>query len=276
MSRTLRTLVVPVFSLSVTFASAALADDETDRPLCDERQTWLLERFGDQGIDADADGTLTRVEVRAFFADQRGDGFRGKQGKHGMKGCGHRGMRGRDPGPKGRVGGLLHRLETLNAETPPAEFDLARFPEADLDGNSELSESEWTTFAEQARERILARLARHVPGADADEDGAISAEELAALRAEFRERFLSRHADADTDGDGVLSDAEFEAFKAQRAAERRARILEHHPEADLDGDGTLSEEEARKFRGDRPGHGGARGGFHHRGGKPHCNGAKER
>ena len=40
-------------------------------PIPDEIQTMLLERFGDDGIDADADGTLTCEEINAFFEAAR-------------------------------------------------------------------------------------------------------------------------------------------------------------------------------------------------------------
>ncbi len=291
MSRTLQNLVVPALALVVTCASGALAADETDRPIVCDRQTRLLERFGDQGIDADGDGTLTRDEVHAFFADRHPDCTSGKPGKkgcghHGMKGCGHYGMRGYEyygmkgdgGGPQDRMCRPLQRLEMLNAETPPAEFDLARFPEADLDGDGQLSDSEWTTFAEQARGRVLARLLAHMPEADADGDGTLNEVELAALKDGLRERVLSKHPDADTDGDGVLSEAEFEAFKASRRQAHRARLLERHPEADLDGDGTLTDEEVHKFKDSQSGPPGAWGGGKHcgDGGKLRCNRARQR
>ncbi len=160
----------------------------------------------------------------------------------------------------GRLGGIFEHLEKLSAETPPPHFDLARFPEADLDGDGTLSDGEWQTFAEQGRERLLARLTARAPEADADQDGVISEAELAALKAKCAarrsQRILAEHPQADTDGDGVLSDAEVEAFMADRAEQRRARIIERHPEADLDGDGSLSEEEAWTFRHGNRGRGG--------------------
>jgi hypothetical protein len=41
-------------------------------PIPDEKQARLLDRFGDQGIDANGDGALTCEEVRAFRASKRG------------------------------------------------------------------------------------------------------------------------------------------------------------------------------------------------------------
>jgi Ca2+-binding EF-hand superfamily protein len=274
MSRSRDSLVVLTFALSAGFVSVALADGEDTRPIPETTQAKMLERFGDEGIDADGDGVLTRDEVKAFFADKRGERKAGKHGKHGKQGkMGRekRGMRDRGDRRGAPVRELLDRLEALNAENPPAHFNLDRFPEADRDGDGELSAAEWTTFAEQARERLLARLVAHAPEADTDEDGTINQEELAAFKAQcdarMRERILRRSPDADTDRDGVLSDSEFEAFQAQR----RAKLLERHPEADLDGDGELSKEEARAFRGskgdDRPGPWPMRG-RGHRGDRP--------
>jgi Ca2+-binding EF-hand superfamily protein len=306
MNRSIRSLVMPVLAFVMMFASPAFASDDGDRPVPEAKQTRLLERFGEEGIDANGDGTLTCDEVHAFFAEKypdgvgRGHGKRGmkghdgfhKDGRHGKRGCrghdgfgrggrhgergpGHHGMRGRHGGPKGRMDGLLRRLEMLESEAPPADFDLTRFPEADLDGDGELSDGEWTTFAQQSRERLLARLLKRVPEIDTDQDGTINDAELAVFKAEHevkvREHCLARNPEADTDGDGVLSDEEFEAVRATREAERRARLLEHHPEADVDGDGTVSEEEARAFRADHPG----RQGWWGKGGKP-CLPGKER
>ena len=300
MKRSIRSFVIPALAFSVVSTSTALAADDGDKPVPEAKQTRLLERFGDEGIDANGDGTLTCDEVHAFFADKdpdgigRGHGKRGmkgrdgfrKDGMHGKRGCrghggfgkgdgygergpGHHGMKGRHGGPKGRIGGLLYRLEMLEGEAPPAEFDLTRHPEADLDGDGQLSDSEWTKFAQESRERLLGRLLKRMPEVDTDEDGTISDAELAAFKAEHevkaREHCLAKNPEADTDGDGVLSDEEFEAFRATREIERRARLLEHHPEADVDGDGTVSEEEARAFRADQPG----RRGWGEKGGK-HC------
>lgn len=332
MHRSSRTLVWPALILSAMLVSTAQAQEEGDTPIPEGKQTKLLEKFGDQGIDANDDGTLTQDEVHAFFAEKSGKGAHGKcnlAGKHGNKGKGHKGEKGCEHhgrhgaqnldgehnaqghgpdgnagckhqglheehgnighGQKGREGceygglpghagmgkrggdplhrviGLLHRLKMLEAETPPAEFDLDRFGEADSDGDGQISASEWSAIAEQHRTMLLARLARHAPDADTDEDGTINDAELEALWAKVRERMLARHPEADTNDDGVLDEAESEALHAKRDAERRAELLEHHPEADLDGDGSLSDEEMEQFgpkrRGLRgPKHGRGHGG----------------
>ena len=62
------TAVTAVTSL-VMFASTALADDEPGRPIPEARQEKMLEQYGDEGIDANGDGVLTREEVRTFFAE---------------------------------------------------------------------------------------------------------------------------------------------------------------------------------------------------------------
>ena len=334
MKRTLYSLAAATLALSIGFVSTALAEDGADRPIPEARQTKLLEKFGDEGIDADADGVLTREEVRAFFADQYPERMRGKHrkhdghGPHGMKGCGpcdegclghgfgppiseaklqrllekfgdegidangdgtltpeeahafladkhpegmrgmcskhgRHGMKGRGlhgrmgMGPKGGFGRLLKHLELLNAETPPEDFDLTRFPRADVDGNGELSNSEWTAFTDRARERVLARITTRFPDADANNNGRLDDAEIEALKVKIREQCLAKNPEADTNGDGVLSEEEFAAFQATRAEQRHARMLERHPEADLNGDGVLTEEEFRTFKESHPGrHGG--------------------
>ena len=125
--------------------SLSLAGEAPAGARCDERQAKLLERFGDQGIDGNEDGTLTRDEIMAFFADFDGGGFgkeRGEghgKGPHG-RGMGrqHRGMgRGGPPhhGPGRRGPSLLERYEALGSETPPEHFNLDRAPDADLNGD---------------------------------------------------------------------------------------------------------------------------------------------
>ena len=341
MRRTMYGFAAATLALSIVFVSTALAEDEADRPIPEARQTRLLEKFGDEGIDANANGVLTREEVRAFFADQypermRGnhrkhdghgphgmkgcghcdegcaghefgarmpeaklqkllekfgdegidangdgtltpeeahafladkhpEGMRGKHrkhdghGPHGMKGCGPHGRMGMGMGPKGGPGELLKHLELLNAETPPADFDLTRFPGADVDGNGELSASEWVAFTERARERVLARVTARFPDADANKDGRLDDAEVDALKVKIREQCLAKNPEVDTNGDGVLSEEESAAFQATRAEQRHARMRERHPEADLDGDGVLTEEEFRTFKESHPG---PRGGKH--------------
>lgn len=259
---------------SLMFASAAFAEDEPASPIPEAKQARLLERFGDEGIDADGDGVLTREEVHTFFADSDLPGMHRRHGPHKMRGCGDcdgcgprgkhgpRGKRGHHRGPGGRLGMMLRHLEQLGSETPPPQFDPAKFSEADSDGDGVLSDTEWTAFAKQQRQRLLGRLAERVPRADADNDGVISDTELAELTAWVAGRVLRRHPEADTNGDGTLSDDEWDALHAGRMERRRARILENHPEADLDGDGVLSDEEIESFHDSRPGrpHGKHRGG----------------
>lgn len=218
-----------------------------------DRNARLLERFGDEGIDADGDGIVSRDEARAFFQDKgigRGHGRRGGFGRH-DRGSGH--------GPRDGRGPLraLWRLEQLDADTPPEQFDLNRVPQADTDGDGVLSDAEWQAFAAAAKDKLIAQIAERHPEIDMDDDGVISDAELASFRETQRAaattRIMERSPDADTDGDGTLSDEEFKAFHLKRWQERAARILERHPEADLDGDGVLSRDEVREIRGKRGG-----------------------
>ncbi len=290
MHRSTMLVILPAFVLAAVVVSAAWAQDTGATPVPEDKQAKLMEKFGDQGIDADEDGTLTQDEVHAFFAENHGKGhgkadcdgtqarkghghghdkdcMHGKQGKgrRGMRGHGGKGMGMRGGAPLMGVGRALHRLNALAAEAPPAEFDLEKHAEADADENGELSAAEWTAFATEKRTEVLSRLAKRFPDADADEDGTINDAELESLTDKFLGHVLERHPEADTSEDGALSMEELEAFHATRQAERRVMILEHHPEADLDGDGTLSDEEMEQFQPPRRGSGGMKGGRGHGG-----------
>ncbi|MFQ5805434.1 MAG: EF-hand domain-containing protein [Phycisphaerae bacterium] len=280
----MNTFVAATAALCMVFVGAVFASDDPAKPISTDRQANLLEKFGDQGIDADSDGVLTHAEVKAFFAQKH---HRGGACAHGAKGGWHHGMMGgmghgikggMHHGAMGKVDMLLRHLTKLDAKSVPADFNVARHPQADADGDGEVSDEEWLAFAEQARVRMLGRLLSHAPEADTDADGKLSEEELAALRieraAKLREHVLAKNPDADADGDGVLSETEFEAFMAKRAAEHRAMMLKAHPEADTNGDGTLSEKEARAFTGSRGGdcYGAGRPGHGDRG----CPGSKSK
>ncbi len=243
-----------VVALTVSTANAA-ERPQGDQPIDEARQERMLERFGDEGIDADGDGILTRDEVRAFFADRDDRPRRGMKGRRGMDGERRGREPGRGPGP-GQVFMIINQLELLASETVPAGVTAEGLPRADADEDGVLTDAEWQTFAAQRSTRILNHLLKQHPEADTDEDGALSAEELAAFKAAEQEKakqmILLRDAEADTDGDGVLSDAEFEAFTSARQAENRARMLERHPAVDVDGDGIVSEAEAAAFMLQRP------------------------
>lgn len=231
------------------------------------RSERLLEKFGDQGIDADGDGVVSRDEAEAFFKGKfpgRADGTRARRAGRGFRHGGKRGL-GRGPGSGGKgapMWGALQRLEMLDSETPPTDFDLDRFPGADTDGDGVLSDSEWAAFAEKARSRIINMLLDRHPELDANDDGDVSDEEITAFKEagleDAKARILKMHPDADTDGDGVISDGEFQAFRDAQQEQRLNMLLEHHPEADTDGDGVLSPEEAKAF-GPRRGRPGPRG-----------------
>ncbi len=323
--------------LSLCFAGAALAGDDTKPGIPKERQQKLLQQYGDQGIDADGDGVLTREEVRTFLSEMRGGKGKGerKRGKDGPRGDrqadadepiaeaiqakflarygeegidgdengtltrgevrrffggerpGQRGGRRGGParGPRGQrsrggdgLGRIMGQLERLDAETAPKRFNLERFPEADADGDGALGNDEWRLYAAEQHERLLTRLVSVAPQADTDKNGAISDEELAKLKADYevrqRDRVLALNPEADTNQDASISDEEYEAFRKSRDEQRRARMLERFPEADTDGNGKLSEEEMEAFRGARGGRdgmmrrGGPRGSRRGGGGEP--------
>ncbi len=248
MNKTVATLVFSVVALAITGVIRAEERDPNE-PIPEQRQDRLLERFGEKGIDADEDGTLTREEVRAFFADRPRDGRRGGLDLH-NRGLG---KRGNHEGKMHRLAMTLHHIELFSASTPPEHFDLTKHLEADLDRDGQLSNAEWRAFAQEKRDEIITRLARRMPDADGDGDGTLNAEELQAVESRLRTQVLERDPEADSDGDGVLSQDEFAAFRAAHIEKHRRQILEHNPEADLDGDGTLSDAEMHEFGADHYG-----------------------
>ncbi len=273
---------------SLLCVSTAAADERADKPIPEEKQTQLLEQFGDNGIDADGDGVLTRGEVSNFFKENpdlrpaQHEGLRGgrrggrKGGGPGAFGRGRGGGFGRGdrPGMRPRGGlafGILEQLERLDPEQVPDNDILERRPGLDINGDGQLSADEWAAHVENRRARLLAHLLKRAPEIDIDGDEKVSDEELqvfkAAKEAEQRARMLKRHPEADLDADGELSVEEFEAFQTQLKAERLQRLLERNPELDTDGDGVLSEEEARSLDRGRRGRRGGEKGQRRRGGR---------
>ena len=248
-----------------------------DVQIPEDKQAQLLGRFGDDGIDANGDGVLTRDEVRDFMQESGLDFGRGGRGE----GRGPReGGQGGPPDDRGALF-MLYRLEVLQSDTPPEDLQVDRFPGLDADDDGTVSTAEWQAFAEKAKARLTERILKLFPDADTDGDGALSAEELTALKtsriAEVKQRILERHPEADENGDGVISDEEFAAFRenmpdrGDRPGKMRGKqgrggrggfgdrgrgagpvspevMLERHPEADTDSDGVLSAAEMDAFR----------------------------
>ncbi len=278
-----------LFCMSLMYVSTAAADDKADKPIPEKKQTKLLEQFGEDGIDADGDGVLTREEVTTFFKENpdlrpaRREGMRGdwrggrKGGGRGAFGRGRGGdfERGEHSGRRARGGslhGILQELDKLNPEEVPDNDILERRPKLDTNEDGQLSADEWVAFVEKRRAQLLNKLLKMAPEIDTDGDEEVSDEELqvfkAAKEAEQRARILEQHPETDLDGNGELSKEEFEAFQAQQKAERLERLLERHPDLDTDGDGVLSEEEARSLDRGRRGRDGGKKGFRRRGVRP--------
>ncbi len=278
-----------LFCMSLMCVSTAAADDQADKPIPEKKQTRLLEKYGDDGIDADGDGVLTRGEVTTFFKANpdlrpaRQEGMRG--GRRGGRKGGGPGAFGRGRGGDfergdrfgrrargGSVYGILQELDKLNPEEVPDNDILERRPRLDTNGDGQLGADEWAAFVEKRRGQLLDKLLKIAPDIDTDGDEEISDEELqvfkAVKEAEHRARILEQHPETDLDGNGELSAEEFEAFQAQQKAERLERLLEHAPELDTDGDGVLSEEEARAFDRGRRGRDRGERGLRRRGVRP--------
>ncbi len=241
-----------VYAITVTAVLAGVlvgrvvAGADKHRPLTEEKKKDLLERFGDQGIDANSDGALTDKEVREFFADK---GHRCKKGE--SKGEAHHPKKAHQK-HAWQPAHALHLLDMLESPAMPEKLTAKQLPEADTNGDGQISKEEWNAIVQKRKQETLGYLVKRVSGIDADGDGKLSSEELAAFKTKQLEEFcketLSKHPDADADGNGALSDAELKAFKAKCSKDRCARILKKAPEADLNEDGKLSDGEMLAFK----------------------------
>ena len=91
------TVLVSAIAASLVIVGTTWAGEDTDQQIPEKKLARLLEKFGEEGIDANGDGALTHDEVQAFFAAKHPEGMRGKHGKRGKgkhsgaEGCGHHG-----------------------------------------------------------------------------------------------------------------------------------------------------------------------------------------
>lgn len=237
---------------------AARAPMDLDQPVPAERAKALLEQYGEEGIDANADGALTRREVFEFYR-KKGLPLPGRPGEGGPGGGPGRFGPGR-PGPDGPFQMLeaFERLLRLESGKVAAERILHAFPRADRDQNGQLSEEEMKAALDRLRQQALERLLEIQPQVDADKDGRISDEEFVAFKeatlARLAERVFATQPEADQDRDGKFSEEEFLAWREAQAARQREEMLKRHPDADTNGDGKLGDEEFRaaseKYRGE--------------------------
>jgi hypothetical protein len=136
---------------SLVLVGTVWADEGTDQPIPDQRQTRLLEKFGAEGIDANGDGTLTYDEVHAFLADKHPAGWRGKwnRGEHfGAEGWGHHG-KGR--GHHGMGDRWLDENGTINARRQERLLEKFGDQGIDADGNGTLTVDEVDAFFAENR-----------------------------------------------------------------------------------------------------------------------------
>ena len=116
---------------------------------------------------------------------------------------------------------------------PPREGPGAP-PEADTDGDGEISEEEHAAW--------MATI-------DTDGDGEITREEMEAHR-ELKEE--EKFNELDTDGDGYISQEEHQALVEEKLAEMEERALEKFDEMDTDDDGVITPEERPEKPEERP------------------------
>lgn len=215
---------------------------EEDRPGRADRRTRMLERHPE--ADTNEDGELSDEEIKAFF----------KNNKPLRDGMGH-GPRHGGPGRHGWKGG--------------AEKMLEMHPEADTDGDGQLSPEERRAFMETRRAEMTKGLLAAHPDLDKDGDGELSYEERKAgretieafTRTQMSSKILVAHPEADTDGDGKLSEEEFAAVRRGgrgpghpgMGPDKMVQwLIDHFDEVDTNSDGQLSKEELTQFKDSLP------------------------
>lgn len=225
---------------------------DMDQPVLPERAKALIEQYGEEGIDANSDGTLTRREVFEFYK-KKGLPLPGRPG--GAGGESDRPAPGRfgpgRPGPGGPADllELFERFLRIESGKISRERILMATPRADADHDGKLSDEEFAKALDFAHEMAVKRLLEAQPATDKDGDGKLSDEEIAAFKTSTLERvgqrILAANKEADKDSDGKLSEEEFLSFREAQALKMREEMLQRHPETDTDKDGKLSEEEFR-------------------------------
>jgi hypothetical protein len=146
----------------------------------------------------------------------------------------------------------------------PEEF-LEKHPEADLDGDGELSDDEFRSFAEEMFEHHLEivgpedgdiellhegagekHIRVEIQEGEEHGDHLIWVGEGAAATTEGKKVIVKKKITAD--GKHLIFVEEGDAESAQKThVERKKDFLAEHPEADSDGDGVISKEEAEAF-----------------------------
>ncbi len=186
--------------------------------------------------DADADGKLSRDEMRRLWKDRQAAFVQ----KHDADGD-----------------GKLNEEEMKAATKAAFEIVKSRVQQRmmrryDTDGDGELSEEENAAYEaakKKTEERIAAfkqkaekRRDEMIEKYDTDGDGAISEDERRAAREAARAEIIEKY---DTDGDGKVSREERRAAWKER---RQKYILRRY---DADGDGELNEDERAKYEAAR-------------------------
>lgn len=155
---------------------------------------------------------------------------------------------------------------------------LKKYPDADVNGDGNLSREEFKAFMDKRRAvRDKDLLAIH-PELDTDGDGKLNKEERQAgqekisayHQSKMAEKVMADHPKADTDGDGKLSKEEMKAFRKSQAKSRATNLtptqvidwmVKNFAKIDSDGSGELSKKELQvvKKKFERRGLGGGHG-----------------
>jgi len=192
-----RALAIPVVAFLAANAFAAENSQQNGPPPCTDpipsaKQARLLKRFGEKGIDANRDGTLTCSEVNAFF-----------QANPQLKPHHARAEECTDPIPAGKQAKLLKQFGDKGIDANKDNALICAEVNAFFQSNPQLK-------------------SRHEKFEDCTDPMP------ANKQAKMMKRFGSKGIDANKDG--VLTCDEVKAFYATRSAERQAKTNQQPPQ----------------------------------------------
>ncbi|MHC4442001.1 MAG: EF-hand domain-containing protein [Planctomycetota bacterium] len=236
--KTRKSRVVAVTIAFALLASMAIAGKsyhkrhrQCEDPIPEDKQAKLLEHFGEKGIDADKNGTLTCEEVKAFMKENRPKGSR-HHGHH--REC-------TDPIPEDKQTGLLEHFgeKGIDADkngTLTCE-EVKAFMKENRPKGSRHHGHHWECedpIPEDKQTKLLEKFGSK--GIDADKDGTLTCKELRKFFAKHRSHHSKHEHMMDKCTDPISKD-------------KQTRLLEKFGSKgiDADKDGTLTCKELKKF-----------------------------
>jgi len=222
---------------------------ECTDPIPADKQAKLLEHFGEKGIDADKDGTLTCEEVKAFMQKNHP-----KDSRHGSR---HHGSHKEctDPIPADKQAMLLEKFGSKGIDadkngTLTCEEVKTFFKEHHSKGGYPHHGKQWDCtdpISADKQTKLLEKFGSK--GIDADKNGTLTCEEIKAFFKEHYSKGGHPHHGKQWDCTDPIPD------------DKQAKLLEHLGEKGIDAnsDGKLTCEELKAFFAKNHKHGGKDG-----------------